>query len=228
MRLVLRELVVGYDAPVASADVDVEFTKLAIVGDNGGGKTTLLRTIGGIIEPQGGSVEGSWRVASYVGHRSALYPGMTVERSFEFWRRARGADAESWGRRVRELLDRFDFTFLLGKQAHELSRGQHQICTLVTSLAGDPEAVLWDEPSSGIDRSRRGALWQVVDELLAAGSQRWRLAGVLFTTHLGSDLEGCTVVEGGAGRRFTVTDPRELAAWSRGGDGHHDDEGGEE
>lgn len=193
--LSLHDLVAGYDEPVVVANGEITGERIGIVGENGGGKSTLLRTLGGVLSPLGGDFALSASHVSYVGHKPATFPGLTVGRCVEYWSRLLAADPTEWCERARSVLDSFELLPLLDVDCARLSRGQHQLVSLTVSLASNPQIALWDEPTSGLDRSRYATLWTSVERMLALPTDECALSGVIFTTHIVDDLRGAATLQ---------------------------------
>ncbi|MDP8987777.1 MAG: ATP-binding cassette domain-containing protein [Actinomycetota bacterium] len=193
--LSLVDLVAGYSEPVVFANADITADRIGIVGENGGGKSTLLRTLGGVLSPLAGHFHLSASNASYVGHKPATFPGLTVGQCLEYWSRLLAAEREEWSHRARSALESFELLSVLDVDCARLSRGQHQLVSIAVSLASDPEVVLWDEPTSGLDRSRYTTLWTSVERMLASHPADCALMGVIFTTHIVDDLDGAVTLQ---------------------------------
>lgn len=168
----LREISSGYREEASILDVSLKIWPgqfLAIVGPNGGGKTTLLRTVLGMIPLQagrrflrGGELRGP--IVEGVGYVPQLetidwnFP-ITVEevilmgffRKNHWLRRIRPAERQ----KLEEVMTRLNLTGLGRRHIRELSGGQQQAVFLGRALVGDPELILLDEPTAGLDiRSR--------------------------------------------------------------------------
>ena len=141
----------------------------AIVGPNGGGKTTLLRTILGMVPVTSGKVllrgqdlqRSSLERIGYVPQLETIdwnFP-ITVEEviGMGFFVKSRwfGAIGEKDKQKLREIMERLNLDGLGHRHIRELSGGQQQAVFIGRALLGDPELILLDEPASGLDiRSR--------------------------------------------------------------------------
>ena len=136
---------------------------LCVLGSSGGGKTTLLRCVGGLIVPSGGEIEimgysvrrkGAEARAhtGFVFQYSALFDSLTVEENvlFGLRRRQRVGPKEGTALATR-LLEEVGLTDVLKQKPAELSGGMRKRVGLARALAMAPEVLLYDEPTSGLD-----------------------------------------------------------------------------
>ena len=146
---------------------------IALVGPNGGGKTTLLRTIAGLLQPSGGRVDrGPGRVAYLPQNPMALLHRATVAAEVAWTVRgdARGNDA-------RLLIDELGLSHLAARDPRDLSTGERQRAAIAAVLAGAPRIALLDEPTRGMDDAARNALCRAVERMRADQSS------VVIATH---------------------------------------------
>jgi molybdate transport system ATP-binding protein len=176
---------------VASLEI-AEGEFVALFGPSGVGKTTLLRCIAGLEQPEQGSivVNGTtWldtanrinlasqqRYVGYVFQDYALFPNMTVRGNLEFALR-KGADKK----RVEELLELMELGELQQRKPETLSGGQKQRIALARALASEPRLLLLDEPLSALDATIRSRLQ---DEILRL-QKHFGLTAILVSHDVG-------------------------------------------
>jgi iron(III) transport system ATP-binding protein len=144
---------------------------LAMLGDSGSGKSSVLRFIAGLDEAQNGSVvldseqlstdgkhhiEPESRKVGMVFQDYALFPHMTVAKNIAFGVSHQSKNEQQL--RVRELLSLIDLKGIEKKYPHQLSGGEQQRVSLARALAPSPKLLLLDEPFSSLDKSHREAL----------------------------------------------------------------------
>jgi ABC-type Mn2+/Zn2+ transport system ATPase subunit len=170
-------LAAGYEGEPAISDVSFYLRpgeRMALLGPNGGGKTTLLRALLGELRPLAGKLRVGARCATVPQtERSQLdYPvsaldvaAMGALSRLPWWRRP--------GRRERgaamEALRRVDLGDLAGETFGKLSGGQRQRVLIARSLVQDAQILLLDEPFSGLDRPSSERLEELVEALAAEG-----------------------------------------------------------
>jgi ABC-type Mn2+/Zn2+ transport system ATPase subunit len=177
----------GPEPVLVNVDVTVNRSDfIGVVGPSGSGKTTLLRTMMGTVTPIAGSVH------RRAGLRVAYVPQIeTVNWNFpvtvgECVLMARGGRRLPWPSRqeradVHDVLDRLGIGHLEQRHIRRLSGGQQQRVFIARALLRQPELLLMDEPTAGVDVATRHEVLHLLDELNAGG------LAVLLTTH---DLNG--------------------------------------
>jgi heme ABC exporter ATP-binding subunit CcmA len=138
---------------------------LAILGPNGSGKSTLLKLVAGLLAPSTGSVEVGGttpRVArgriGYLGHDPWLYPHLSAAENLRFFGRLYGLPRVETDR----MLDRVGMADKRFALAQTLSRGQKQRVGLARALLHDPDYLLLDEPTAGLDREMTEAIGPLI------------------------------------------------------------------
>lgn len=170
-----------------------------VVGPDGGGKTTLLRLLAGLLLPSEGTLRVCGfdpaaqlpeirRSVSYMPQRFGLYEELSVQENLNLYADLRGVV----GAARRQSFDRLQaFTGLgpfLGRLAGRLSGGMKQKLGLACALVGWPRLLLLDEPSVGVDPISRRELWHMVYQLAAEG------IGVVWSTAYLDEAERCASV----------------------------------
>ncbi|HWX87254.1 MAG TPA: ABC transporter ATP-binding protein [Solirubrobacteraceae bacterium] len=196
---------------------------LAIVGESGCGKTTLLRSIAGLVEPSAGTIRlGGQDLAKasrselaaarrelgmvFQDPQASLSPRRSVGRTLERALRSRGLGAAEARSAAERLLGRVGLEPGQAKRfPHELSGGERQRVGIARALAGKPRLVLLDEPVSSLDASIRRGVIDLLDELQAESGCAYALVSHDFTTVEAladriAVMYGGKVVEQGAAR----------------------------
>ena len=164
----VEHLSVRYGATPVLHELSLGVTRggfVALLGASGCGKTTLLRTIAGFIEPFAGrlSIAGhditrlppDRRGMAMVFQSYALWPHMSVVQNIGYGLKLRGVDKGAIGRKVAEILAMLGLDGLGERNVTALSGGQRQRVALGRALAIDPEILLLDEPLSNLDAKIR-------------------------------------------------------------------------
>jgi ABC-2 type transport system ATP-binding protein len=177
--LAARGLVKRYGERIALRGVSLSAGQgelVAVIGPNGAGKTTLLSILAGIQRPDEGTVDlrGQAQIG-WVPQQPALYGKLTVRENLTlFARLERCADPRQAVERMLELTD-------LGERADDqisaLSGGNRQRVNIAIGLLAEPEVLLLDEPSSGLDPRQRERLWEFILRLAGEGTT------VIYATH---------------------------------------------
>jgi energy-coupling factor transport system ATP-binding protein len=146
---------------------------VALVGHNGGGKTTLLRTIAGLLAPMSGQVaRAPGRVAFLPQNPLALLHRATVAAEVEWTVRGDAPSGDG-----RSLISDLGLTDLAERDPRDLSTGERQRAAIAAVLAGAPRIALLDEPTRGMDEAARDALCRTVRRMRASGSS------IVIATH---------------------------------------------
>lgn len=206
----------GIDLSVA------EHEFVCIIGTSGGGKTTLLRTVAGLLPPAGGSVRldgenivGPTPRISMVFQHFGLFPWKTVRSNVEYGLRVQGRSG--YTERVDELLEIMNLTHAQHRYPHQLSGGMKQRVGIARALSMEPELLLLDEPFSAVDAITREVLQ---NEVLQLWERNQQMSAMLITHDVDEALlmaDRIVVIAGPPGRialEVPVSIPRPRTARS--------------
>lgn len=151
-----------------------------LVGPDGAGKTTTLRMLCGLLDPDEGRVEiGGLDVArqidavkdriGYMAQKFGLYGDLTVEENMEFYADLFGVTGDFRAKLSADLLEMTRMTPFRGRPAAKLSGGMKQKLALMCTLLHRPEVLLLDEPTNGVDPLSRRDFWTILYQLAADG-----------------------------------------------------------
>jgi ABC-2 type transport system ATP-binding protein len=224
----------GRVAALACLELELGPGITGLLGPNGAGKTTLIRILATLLSPSAGEVRvNGWRAADahdrveirrrlgYLPQDLGLYPRFTVFEFVDYLAILKELDdVADRHRRVRSALEAVELEDLAGRKIRTLSGGMRRRVGIAQAIVADPELLLLDEPTTGLDPEQRMRFRQLIAGL---GAQRT----VVLSTHLVEDVAAvCTrVVVLWQGRvRFsgTPTELRQLAdgqVWSSPEDG---------
>ena len=164
----VKNLVKTYGDVYALKNVDLNIADgeyFVLLGPSGGGKTTLLRSIGGFIRPDSGSVDikgknvdnlpPDKRPTSMVFQGFALFPHMSVSENIGYGLKLQSIEKDTIETKVSRMMDLVGLTGLSKRKPHELSGGQQQRVQLARALILENDVLLLDEPLSALDAQLR-------------------------------------------------------------------------
>jgi ABC-2 type transport system ATP-binding protein len=181
---------------VAVDGISFEVSKgevLGFLGPNGAGKTTTMRILTCYLSPDSGSatvagfdvVDDSLEVRKRVGYlpeNAPLYLDMDVVAYLEFVADVRGIASVEKGQRIRKMIDVCGLGNVLGRTVGELSKGFKQRVGLAQTLIHDPDILILDEPTTGLDPSQIIEIRELIKEI---GRERT----VILSTHILPEVE---------------------------------------
>jgi zinc transport system ATP-binding protein len=179
----------AYDGREVLSDVNLSVNAgdfLAVIGPNGGGKTTLVKIILGLLSPAAGTVRvlgadprAVRPAVGYVPQHALIQPSFPItvrdvvllglRRSGGFLSARRGpGSSEAEKRKAMDTLDMVDMADLAGRRFDALSGGQKQRVLVARALVSDPALLLFDEPTSNIDPQGKVCLFDLLSALSAS------------------------------------------------------------
>jgi ABC-2 type transport system ATP-binding protein len=148
---------------------------IALVGHNGSGKSTMIKTVLGLLQPKAGSLNVysadnlSKRLVpeqhmAFAPENGAVFADITVENYLKLWCRIKAGNASYYKRAGSRYVERLELTELLPKLGRELSKGQRRRVQIAVGFLSNPELFLFDEPFDGLDVHQSNQLLQLMLE----------------------------------------------------------------
>jgi ABC-2 type transport system ATP-binding protein len=176
-------LVKRYGSVVALGGLDLEVpegTVMGLLGPNGAGKTTAVRIFSTLLAPDEGRARVAGidvvadpkavrRVIGLSGQYAAVDEDLTGFENLDMVGRLYGLGRQGSRVRARELLDRFDLAESGDRTVKGYSGGMRRRLDLAGALVARPKVLFLDEPTTGLDPRSRLGMWEVIEELVAAG-----------------------------------------------------------
>ena len=158
---------------------------LGLLGPNGAGKSTLMKILIGLWKADSGSVQVPPRIG-YLPENNPLYEEMYVTEYLEFM--AKMTNDQLPMTNVNALIDRVGLTPECHKHIRELSKGYRQRVGLAQALLGDPQLLILDEPTTGLDPNQLVEIRSLIKNLTTLpslqGGDGGRLPSVILSTHI--------------------------------------------
>jgi ABC-2 type transport system ATP-binding protein len=186
----VEDLTKRFGSVVALGGIDFQVgtgTVFGLLGPNGAGKTTAVRVLTTILPPDGGRAEVlghdvvrdpeavRYRIG-LAGQFAAVDPNLTGRENLRLVGRLAQLPGRLIGPRTGELLERFELADAADRTVRTYSGGMRRRLDVAAALVQRPPVLFLDEPTTGLDLHSRGALWEMVRELVAQGTT------VLLTT----------------------------------------------
>lgn len=178
-----KGLVKGFGPITAVQDLNLAVTageSFTLVGPDGAGKTTTIRLLCGIMDPDEGeaqvldydTVKAAEQIKEHIGYmpqRFGLYDDLTVAENLSFYADVYRVPKADRQQRVPELLRFADLARFQDRLAANLSGGMRQKLGLICTLVHRPQVIFLDEPTFGVDPVSRREFWQILYQLLVSG-----------------------------------------------------------
>jgi ABC-2 type transport system ATP-binding protein len=198
--VVFDRVVKRYGALTALDGVSFEIEParmFGLIGPDGAGKTTTIRLLCGLLHADGGSVrvlghdpvrqhDQVTRTIGYLSQRFSLYGDLSIDENIAFFAEIHGL--RDYGARRQRLLEMTQLTPFRSRLADRLSGGMKQKLALACTLVHEPQLIVLDEPTTGVDPVSRREFWKLLSEFLESG-----ITIVLSTPYL-DEAERCSRV----------------------------------
>lgn len=195
MELWVKNVTKKYADKIAVDNVSLKIGNgiTGLLGANGAGKTTLMRMVADIIKPNNGSITydgipisvlgAEYRnIFGYLPQEFGFYPEFTVIDYLDYMAALKGITKADTKRKIDSLLEQMTLTDVRNKKIRKLSGGMRRRVGIAQALLNDPEILILDEPTAGLDPGERIKFRQLLSEF-----SQDRI--VLISTHIVSDVE---------------------------------------
>jgi len=195
--LVIGDLVKTYSSGVqALKGVSLELHPgvFGLLGPNGSGKTTLMKIVATLLEPDSGIIEMNGadlltrkdhtrRMLGYLPQDFGLYPTLTAWQMLDYFAKLKGVtDRKERHALIDALLDRVNLSSERRQRLGEFSGGMRQRLGIAQALIGEPELIIVDEPTAGLDPEERVRFHNLISETASENTV------VILSTHIVSDV----------------------------------------
>ena len=205
-------------------DLTIDGGLFGLIGPNGAGKTTLMRILAGLVRPTSGQVRvlghdvdtphGKFAIKSVLGYlpqELGLYPSLTAREFVDYVAILKGVtDRATRQRQVADVLAQVRLTDVADRHLKTYSGGMKRRVGIAQALLGEPQLLIVDEPTAGLDPEERVRLRNLLAEIATRCT-------VILSTHIVEDIsQSCTQLAViGQGQVLFHGSPRELIAQAR-------------
>ncbi len=195
--LEVQKLMKTYSSGVQAlreVSLDVPNGMFGLLGPNGAGKTTLMKILATLLEPDSGTAtmngidligdkENTRKLIGYLPQEFGLYPTLTAEQTLHYFAKLKGVhDKKDRGALVDALFERVNLVSARRQRVGGFSGGMRQRLGIAQALIGQPQLIIVDEPTAGLDPEERIRFHNLLAETASEN------AVVLLSTHIVSDV----------------------------------------
>lgn len=221
--LVIKDLMKTYSSGVQALkgiSLEIQPGLFGLLGPNGAGKTTLMKVLATLLQPDSGTAKmndldlisapsATRRKLGYLPQDFGLYPTLTAAQMLDYFAKLKGViDKKERRSLVDALLERVNLYAERNRRLGGFSGGMRQRVGIAQALIGNPELLIVDEPTAGLDPEERSRLHNLLAESVGENT------AVLLSTHIVSDVSNLcnhfAVIRGG--RIMTATSPETALA----------------
>ncbi|MDI9642613.1 MAG: ABC transporter ATP-binding protein [Archaeoglobales archaeon] len=184
-KIKIEDLTVRFGKFVAVSNLNMKVRSgeiLGLLGPNGAGKTTTIKAILGFV-PYEGKVEINAEKIGWMPQNAPLYLNLTVEENLRFFAEAYGV--KNARQKIEELLKLVELEKFRNRLVRNLSGGMKQRCAFACAMVHEPDLLILDEPTAGVDPKLRKSFWEYFESLNKEGKT------ILITTHYMDEAEKC-------------------------------------
>ncbi|SDD76681.1 sodium transport system ATP-binding protein [Paenibacillus sp. UNCCL117] len=168
---------------------------VGLLGENGAGKTTLLRMIATLLEPTEGRIavagydtvkqamEVKKRIGVLFGGETGLYDRLSARENLEYFAMLYGLSAHETKARIDALTVKFGMKDYINRKVGGFSKGMKQKVAIARTLIHDPEVILFDEPTTGLDITSANMFRQLIHQLRGEGKT------IIFSSHIMEEIQ---------------------------------------
>lgn len=168
---------------------------VGLLGENGAGKTTLLRMIATLLEPTEGKIsvagydttkqpmEVKKRIGVLFGGETGLYERLTAKENLEYFAMLYGMSKHETKVRIESLAVKFGMKEYLHRRVGTFSKGMKQKVAIARTLIHNPEVILFDEPTTGLDITSANIFRQLIHQLKREGKT------IIFSSHIMEEVQ---------------------------------------
>ncbi|WP_159887281.1 ATP-binding cassette domain-containing protein [Paenibacillus puerhi] len=168
---------------------------VGLLGENGAGKTTLLRMIATLLEPTSGHIsvagfdtirqpmEVKKRIGVLFGGETGLYERLSARENLEYFAMLYGLSARETKTRIESLTVKFGMKEYINRKVGGFSKGMRQKVAIARTLLHDPEVILFDEPTTGLDITSANMFRQLIHQLRGEGKT------IIFSSHIMEEVQ---------------------------------------
>lgn len=195
MKLEVKDIAKRYGQTEALKGVSFSLTPgiYGLLGPNGAGKSTLIGILTGNLKADSGTVlfngedvdqlgEAYRKALGYMPQQQALYPAFTVTGFLSYMAALKGMEKNEARRQIPEVLEMVELSDYAGRKIKTLSGGMKQRVLIAQAVLNNPEIIILDEPTAGLDPRQRIAVRNMISRISANKI-------VLIATHVVSDVE---------------------------------------